>query len=402
MRVRPTSAGFTLLLGSLVALPSFGIDTNLLALTAIGRTLNVTPSDAGLTISLFMLGFAIAPLIYGPVSDRYGRKPVIQFACLLFAIGAAGCAMARSLPTLLAWRIVQGAGAGASMTITFAIVRDLFDGQAARMKISYITMTTMTVPMLAPTLGIGLMAFGGWRAIYAVLAGVGGLLLLVVLLGLSESARLDCVDRLAPSAVAYDYMRVLTHPRYVGYLVVGASTFGSLFAYVSGSSLFLVDVVGLGLQQYGFVFAATSLGIMAGSFLSGRLNRLGFSHRHLLGFGLTLAAAATLPLLFMAMAAWMPLILVISLLILSNLAFGLIMPNAMERAMEPLPQIAGAAGAVMGCVQMTMGAAVSGLVAIFHGGHAALSMTALMALCALLALASFLLVARPAECVVPP
>lgn len=401
MRVRPTSVGFTLLLGSLVALPSFGIDTNLPALTAISRTLNVTPSDAGLTISLFMLGFAISPLIYGPVSDRYGRKPVIQFACLLFAIGAAGCAMARSLPTLLAWRIVQGTGAGASMTITIAIVRDLFDGQVARMKISYIAMTTMTVPMLAPTLGIGLMAFGGWQAIYAVLAGVGAMLLLVVLLGLSESARPDRVNRLAPSAIAYDYIRVLTHPRCVGYLLVSASTFGSLFAYVSGSSLFLVNVVGLGLQQYGFVFAVTSLGIMAGSFLSGRLNRLGLSHSHLLGFGLTLATAATLLLLFMALAAWMPLMLVISLLVLSNLAFGLIMPNAMERAMEPLPQIAGAAGAVMGCIQMAMGAAVSGLVAIVHAGHSALSMTALMALCALLALASFLLIARPAECVAP-
>lgn len=401
MRIRPTSAGFTLLLGSLVALPSFGIDTNLPALTAIGSTLDVTPSDAGLTISVFMLGFALAPLIYGPASDRYGRKPVIQFACLLFALGAAGCAMARSLPTLLVWRIVQGAGAGASMTITFAIVRDLFDGQVARMKISYIAMTTMTVPMLAPTLGIALMTLGGWQAIYAVLAGVGALLLLVVLLGLSETARLAGVNRLTPATVAHDYIRVLTHPRCVGYLVINASTFGSLFAYVSASSLFLVNVVGLGLHQYGFVFAMTSFGIMAGAFLSGRLNRLGVSHSHLLAFGLVLAAAATLLLLFMALAAWMPLMPVISLLVLSNLAFGLIMPNAMERAMEPLPQIAGAAGAVMGCVQMAMGAAVSGLVAVFQAGHSALSMTGLMALCALLALASFLWVARPAEYVVP-
>jgi CheY-like chemotaxis protein len=127
---------FTLLLGLLVALPSFGIDMSLPALTSMGGALGVAPERAGLMMSLFMLGFAVAPLFYGPVSDRYGRKPVVVFACTLFAIAGIGCAFARSLPTLLAWRVVQGAGAGASMTIALAIVRDLFEGQAARTKLS--------------------------------------------------------------------------------------------------------------------------------------------------------------------------------------------------------------------------------------------------------------------------
>jgi DHA1 family bicyclomycin/chloramphenicol resistance-like MFS transporter len=401
MRIPPTSMVFTLLLGFLVALPSFGIDMSLPALTATGATLRVAPAQVGLTMSLFMLGFAIAPLLYGPISDRYGRKPVILFACLLFTVASVGCAMARSLADLLAWRVVQGAGAGASMTIAFAIVRDLFEGHAARVKISYITMATMVVPMIAPTAGVALLAFAGWRSIHVVLAGVGTLLLLAMLFGFSESATLDPTSRLAPSVIARNYARVLTHPSCLGYLLVSAAAFGALFAYVSGSSLFLINVVGLRPQQYGLVFAATSLGIMGGSFLSSRLNTMKFAPNYPLMLGLALATVTTMLLLLMTLAGCMPLPVVIPQLVLGNLAFGLIMPNAMERAMQPLPQIAGAAGAAMGCIQMATGAAASGLVATLYDGRSALSMTALMALCSLLALAAYLLIARPAEYAVP-
>jgi DHA1 family bicyclomycin/chloramphenicol resistance-like MFS transporter len=396
MRIPPASTAFTLLLGFLVALPSFGIDMSLPALAATGAALHVAPAQAGLMISLFMLGFAIAPLLYGPASDRYGRKPVVVFACLLFIVAGVGCALARSLLTLLVWRVIQGAGAGASMTIAFAIVRDLFEGQAARTKISYIAMATMVVPMIAPTAGAALLAVGGWRVIHAVLAGVGALLLLAMLLGFGESATLDPANRLVPSVVARNYLRVLTHPFCLGYILVNAAAFGSLFAYVSGSPLFLINVVGLRPEQYGLVFAATSLGIMAGAFLNSRLNARGVSPDYPLAVGLVLAAASAMVLLAMTLADWMPLSVVISLLILGSLAFGLIAPNAMAGAMQPLPQIAGAAGAATGCIQMAMGAVASGLVAALCDGHSALSMTALMAMCSLLALGSYLLLARPA------
>jgi DHA1 family bicyclomycin/chloramphenicol resistance-like MFS transporter len=401
VRIPPNSIAFTLLLGFLVALPSFGIDMSLPALTATGATLHVAPAQVGLAMSLFMLGFAVAPLLYGPISDRYGRKPVTLFACLLFTVASVGCAMARSLPDLLAWRVAQGAGAGASMTIAFAIIRDLFEGHVARTKISHVTMATMVVPMMAPTAGVALLAFGGWRTIHAVLAGVGTLLLMAMLFGFSESATLVSTNQLAPSVIVRNYIRVLTHRSCLGYLLVSAAVFGSLFAYVSGSSLFLINVVGLRPELYSLVFAATSLGIMGGSFVSSRLNTLNVAPGYPLMLGLVLAAVTTMLLLLMTLAGWMPLPVVIPQLVLANAAFGLIMPNAMERAMQPLPQIAGAAGAAIGCIQMAMGAVASGLVATLYDGHSALSMTALMALCSLLALAAYLLVARPAQSAVP-
>jgi DHA1 family bicyclomycin/chloramphenicol resistance-like MFS transporter len=281
-----------------------------------------------------------------------------------------------------------------------AIIRDLFEGQAARTKLSYVTVATMIVPMIAPTAGAALLALGGWRVIHAVLAGVGLFLLLAMLLGFAESARIDPANRLVPSVIARNYLRVLMHPLCLGYILVSATTFGALFAYVSGSSLFLINVVGLRPLQYGLVFAATSLGIMAGAFLNSRLSARGVLPFYPLTAGLLLAVVSTILLLAMTLVDWMPLPLFISLLVLGNLAFGLTAPNAMQGAMQPLPQIAGAAGAATGCIQMTTAAVVSGLVAELYDGHSALSMTAFMALCSLLALIAYLLLARPAERVV--
>jgi MFS transporter, DHA1 family, multidrug resistance protein len=107
LRIPPHSLGFTLLLGFLVALPSFGIDMSLPSLTATAAALGAAPAQVGLMMSLFMLGFAVAPLVYGPASDRYGRKPVVLFACMLFVVAAIGCALSRSLPSLLTCRLVQ-------------------------------------------------------------------------------------------------------------------------------------------------------------------------------------------------------------------------------------------------------------------------------------------------------
>src|SRR5258708_4538869 len=393
--IPPASMAFTLLMSFLSALPSFAIDMSLPAITETAAALRVAPARAGLMMSLFMVGFAVAPLFYGPASDRYGRKPIVVFACMLFVIAGIGCALAQSLPTLLMWRVVQGAGAGASMTIALAIIRDLFEGQAARTKLSYVI-----IPTIAPTAGAVLLALGGWRVIHAVLAGVGLFLLLAMLLGFAESARIDPANRLVPSVIARNYLRVLMHPLCLGYILVSATTFGALFAYVSGSSLFLINVVGLRPLQYGLVFAATSLGIMAGAFLNSRLSARGVLPFYPLTAGLLLAVVSTILLLAMTLVDWMPLPLFISLLVLGNLAFGLTAPNAMQGAMQPLPQIAGAAGAATGCIQMTTAAVVSGLVAELYDGHSALSMTAFMALCSLLALIAYLLLARPAECVV--
>jgi hypothetical protein len=144
MQIQPASFAFTLLLGFLAAVPYSGIDINLPALAATGATLGVSPSEVGLTMSAFMLSLAVAPLVYGPVSDRLGRKPVVAFGIALFVVASLACALAQSLPELLICRFVQGIGA-ASTAMTFAIVRDLFGETTARTKIANVVVTHMGV-----------------------------------------------------------------------------------------------------------------------------------------------------------------------------------------------------------------------------------------------------------------
>jgi MFS transporter, DHA1 family, multidrug resistance protein len=396
MTIQPSSFAFTLLLGFLAAVPYSGIDINLPALAATGATLGARPAEVGLTMSVFMVSLAAAPLVYGPVSDRFGRKPVVVFGVALFVIASLACAVAQTLPALLICRFVQGIGA-ASTAMTFAVIRDLFDETTARAKIANVVVAVNVVTVIAPSAGAALLTIGGWRSIYAVQAGVGVLLLVTVLLGFAESATIDPDNRLSPAAVIRSYARVLRHPVSFAYILVGAAGGAAVFAYVTGSSLFFIGVVGLRPDQYGLIFSACSAAVMSGALLDGCLGRRGISAAQVLRIGLTVLAAASVTLLAITVAGWTPPVLVAALLMGVALAFGMTMPNIMNATMQPLPEIAGAVGAAAGSIQLTAGAASSALVAVLFDGRSTLSMASVMAAASLLALTAYWLLARPAE-----
>lgn len=396
MRIEPDTLAFTLLLGALAAVPYSGIDINLPALAATGAALRVSASDVGLTMSAFMLSLATAPLVYGPVSDRIGRKPVLAFGLALFIVASIGCALASSLPVLLLCRFVQGIGAAATAT-TFAIIRDLFDGDAARGKIGSIMVAVNVATVIAPTAGAALLAAAGWQSIYATQAAIGFMLLVIVMFRFAETAETAPSTRLVPSAVIDSYRRVLTHPVSFAYILVGAAGGATVFAYVTGASLYFVGAVGMNPAQYGVIFSACSASVMAGAFLDGQLGRRGISSGHMLTIGLTLSSASSVALLAMTLMGWMPTAVVVALLMAVALGFGLSVPNVMSATMQHLPDIAGAVSAAAGSIQLIAGALSSALVAVRFDGHTALSMTAVMAATSVLALVLYLLVARPAD-----
>jgi DHA1 family bicyclomycin/chloramphenicol resistance-like MFS transporter len=283
-----------------------------------------------------------------------------------------------------------------------AIIRDLFDGLAARTKMSYVVIAINIVPMVAPTAGAALLALGGWRLIYTTLVAVGLVLLLAILLGFNESARIDPANRLMPSVIVRNYLRVLMHPICLGYILVNATTTGVIFAYATGSSLFFINAVGLRPDQYGLIFGASAVAVMGGALLDGRLSARGVVPGTPLMTGLVMLTVAAMSLLATTLAGWTPLPLVISLMIIVTLAFGLVTPNVMNAAMQPLPEIAGSVSATAGCVQMMVAAGSSALVALLFDGHSALSMAAVMASFSALAVASYMRVVRPAERVAFP
>jgi DHA1 family bicyclomycin/chloramphenicol resistance-like MFS transporter len=362
MRMSPHSFSFALVLGAVAALPSFGIDMSLPA-------------------------------------DRIGRKPIMLGAVALFAIASFGCAGSYSLVELLVWRVAQGMGAGVGTTLTMAVINDLFEGETGRAKISHLASVMLFVPMLAPTAGTMVLAVGNWRSIYGLLALGGFFLFCVVWLLFGESARLNNRERFSPATLLRGYSRALRHPVCLGYILVNAAAFAALFAYISGSSLLLIDALNLSRAEYSMIYAATFAGVMASVLLNGRLSVLGVAPGYALFAGITVALGSAGVLVAALLAGWTWVPALAAILVVGTMGFGLIAPNAIHGAMHPLPDHAGAVSAMAAFVQVLAQSASSALVVSLNGREPGLSMAVSMLVWSALGLAAYVSLARPAEIV---
>jgi DHA1 family bicyclomycin/chloramphenicol resistance-like MFS transporter len=396
-RIRPESAGFIVLLSALGGLTPLSIDMGLPALQAISHSLIVPPASAALTLSFFLIGFAFGPVVLGPISDRFGRRPVLLAGLSLFAVAGIGCALASSLSALLFWRLLEGIGAGAGSTLSLAIVRDLFDGATARVRLSYVGTIGSFAPMLAPTLGAIVLAFLGWRSIYGFLGTAGFALLATIYFGFKESHPNPDVTALQPKRIAANYARIFTNRICLGYALVVSFNFGSMFSYISSSPLVMMGVLGVSPTYYGWTFAATALGIMTGAFINGRLNRRGVPAATLLVAGLILSTLSALSLLAVSYSAHAAVQTILPLLVLNTFSIGFIGPNATQGVMQPLPDMAGVAAAVMGSMRMVVGATAGFIVAFLFDNKTAHAMAESMCLFSFAALTAYLAVVRVAE-----
>ncbi len=392
--LRPQSLAFTFLIGALAALPPLSIDLGLPALTMLQSSLGATPAQAALTLSLFLAGFGVAQLMMGPLSDRYGRRPVMLFGMALYALAGLGCALAPSIEVLLSFRLLEGIGAAGGTTLAMAVVRDNFDGQAGRIKMSQVSMVITIAPIIAPTLGGLLLLFGEWRLIYAALSLAGAALVVAVYFGLAESrpavpgARLDLVGR---------YGAVLRHRPTMGYVLVNALGSGGLFAFISGSPLVLIGTMGVSNQVFGLLFAITSSGILLGSMINNILARRGVPARLPLAIGLSVAPLAALGALLVMLAGVIRLETFIPFVVLIGLCRGLSTPSITHAALEPVPQHAGVTAALMGCGQMLCMALSGFLVAVLYPYWGPLGLVVTMFGFLLAGLVSWLLVERRAR-----
>ncbi len=353
------------------------------ALNDLQQDLPTTASGAALTLSLFLAGFAVSQLVLGPLSDAFGRRPVLLGGLALFTAGGLGCAAAHSIHSLLAWRLVQGCGAATGSVMAFATVRDLFEGNEARRKLSYVATVLPLAPMVAPTLGSLVMLVWDWPAIYALLAAAGLALLLVIELCTTETHQPAEVHQPVLAA----YWRVLSHRRVAGFAAANALSFAMLFAWVSGSPLVLIADGGVNEFGYAALFACTSGGLLVGAWLNGRLAASQVRLWPSLGLGLAGAVGASLASLGLLLAARVNPATLVPAMVLMMVCRGLAVPNMTHAALEPLPEMAGVVSAVLGFAQMAAGAAVSALVAAFYPHLGAVSVPLAMVACAAGALA---------------
>jgi len=274
---------------------------------------------------------------------------------------------------LLVWRFFQGAGAGGATVLAFAMVRDLFEGAAARSRMATISAVMTAAPMLAPSIGALILRLADWRMIFFVLALAGLALVSVIGFNVDESLGETDPAALDIGSLLRNYGRALTHRASVGNSLLGALSFGCLFSFVSGSPFVFIGVLGLSTGWFALLFATCALGITAGSLLCGRLVNLGMEPRRLLAAAVIAQATVSFVLLALALAGVFRVATALPLLVVNNMAAGVLSPLAVHGAMEPFGDMAGVASAVRGCLQMIGGAAASALVAwLFRGTPTAL------------------------------
>ena len=363
--LRHQSVALTAFLAGLSALGSISIDMGLPGLPALEAALPGAAGQGALTLSVFMAGFAVSPLVAGPVSDRIGRRRSLLVGLVAFAVSALVCAFAPTFGTLLAARLVQGAVAGLCVTQPLAIVRDLLDGPDARKQIAQIAVVLSVSPLAAPVLGGFILTWGTWRTVYLVQAAVSVALFAWTALAFPESLPDGRRQPLSVRQVGRNYRAVFGNRTFLGYALVYAVGFGALFTYIAGSPSVFIGEFGLSESAYSGAFALTTFGLILGSLLNARLSST--SARRVLQVGLGVGVACSLAALGLAATHQLTAALLIPLVFAVMAAFGAISPTANHEAIQPLPHIAGAASGSIRSVQMVMGAAASALFTTLAG-----------------------------------
>jgi DHA1 family bicyclomycin/chloramphenicol resistance-like MFS transporter len=384
--LRPGTFALTAMLAALTAIGPLTTDMYLPSLPDIVRLLDTTTANGQLTISAYLIGFAVGQIIYGPLSDRHGRKPVLVGALALYCLASLACSLATSIDMLIAARALQALGGCGGIVLTRAIVRDLYSGAHAGRELSVISSVMALAPVLAPIAGGALQTGFGWRSIFFTLVAVGITGTAVVWALLPETLAERAAEPVSPTSMLKSYRIVARDPSYLAYLGLATTSYAGLFAWISGSSFVLQSLYGLSPFAFGIAFAFGSIGYMIGATLAARLVvRLGLDGIIGLGGcavavgGLGMVAAVALGLISAASLVF-PMAIYLA-------GLGMVLPQSIAGAMTPFPQRAGAASALLGFIQQSVAALCGALVGSLLGESA----WPLVAAVAVMGCATFLL-----------
>jgi MFS transporter, DHA1 family, multidrug resistance protein len=366
MPLSTSSVWFTILLGMLLAFTPLGTDTFATAMPTIARGLGAEPAAVQLGITTFFLGIAGGQLAWGPISDRFGRRPALLAGCAFFLLASLFCAAAGSVAEIVALRFVQGLGMSSGPVIARSIVRDLYTRERAARLLAQMIVVFSFVPIAGPLVSAGLVTWRGWPAVFGLHALVALLVIAATLFGLRETAPSTRAS-INPLRIAANFGALLVDRRFLAPIATTLCTLAGIYAFVSNSAFALVQGAGVTTVQYSMLFAVVMVGGILGAWLSSLLvGRLGIPR--LVRIGTVIAAATGLAigvLAWLGVSHWAALIIPMTGYMFAT---SFILPNVTAATLSPFPQMAGAASSLLGAITFALGALISAVLgALFDG-----------------------------------
>jgi MFS transporter, DHA1 family, multidrug resistance protein len=380
-------AGAQWLIAALVALGPFSLTMYQPALPAIARSLNISTAQVQLTLTVYLASFAIGQLIYGPMSDHFGRRRTLLVGLAIFVVGAVACALASSAGVLIAARVLQGLGACAGPALGRAMIRDLYGAKGSAKAMAFVASALSIAPAIAPVFGGYIAGAAGWPWIFAALTLVGTAMFVFVLLRVPETNPYVSRGAFRFVSMLGSYIQLGQSRRYLGYLSIAAVTVAGSLSFQTAAPFIIVGELGVHPSEFGWLMVSLTAAYFVGTLVANRLAvRVGVNTSIMLGCALLLAGAALqLALaLNLSLSTWS--VLVPQMIWL--MAMGILMPNAMAGAVSPFPTMAGAAASLQGFAMMAAGALSSLVLSGLGGGVASLALM----MCALAAVGTAIFV----------
>lgn len=367
-------------LAAVIAIGPLSIDMYLPSLPAMQAHFGADTASTQLTLSAYFFGLALGQLIYGPITDRLGRKRPLLFGLGLYALVSLGCALAPSMDSLILLRFLQALGGCAGMVITRAMVRDCFPPQEMARVLSTLVLIMGVAPILAPLVGAQIYILMGWSAIFIVMAVFSLLCFAAIAWGIPETSR-SRSGALSFSGILASYVRLLGHRRFMGYALAGGVAQSGMFAYISASSFVFIEVYGLSPSHFGWLFGLNAFGLISAAQVNSFMLRR-YRAERVLRMALTANAGCGIAMLITAATGFGGFWGIVVPLFCGMSSLGFSFPNSTAGAMAPFGDRAGMAAALLGTLQFTL-ASVSGAAVGYLFNGSALPMAAVMCTCAL-------------------
>jgi DHA1 family bicyclomycin/chloramphenicol resistance-like MFS transporter len=373
-----------LILGGLTALGPFSIDMYLPGFAGIAKDLNTSVANVSMTLSSYFIGISAGQLLYGPLLDRFGRKKPLFIGLLVYIVASLGCVFVTDIDTFIGLRFIQAIGSCAATVASVSMVRDLFPVKDIPKVFSLLMLVVGLSPMLAPTVGGYITVYYGWHTVFFILMCIGVLILLAGQFGLPNTFKPDTSISLKPKPIITNFISIIKEPQFYTYAFTGAIAFSGLFTYVAASPILFMDIFKVDAKTYGWIFAFMSLSFIASSQLNSLLLKK-FTSEKLIYGALIVQSIVSVLFLILAMNNLLGLYETMAALFLFLGCIGMSNPNTAGLTLAPFSRNAGSASALMGAIQLGLGALASFAVGVFVK-DTILPMVLIMAVTTILAL----------------